>query len=213
MCNGLLAAVVAVNSKVTTWCPTIMDSLLLQGDALYRHLSTVVNASGALSVKELQNVQLVSINGKNFNMEYCVGDDDEAYCGFLYLQADNIGVPLYTIEGALDILFGARNCSSVLIVLTDYTIAVIECSNRFFVFDSHSRDDHGLMSSSGTSTLIDVGTSCAMVSNFVYQLASSLKLKKLAQFEMIGIKPRHVDTGDAQSNFYSMHVFYYPSQE
>jgi hypothetical protein len=163
-----------------------MDKILLEGDSVYRTLKLDTDKY-LVSLMDLKVIQSVIVSGQQYNIEYCMDEAGEPLCGLLYMSSMYCELALYTLNQALDVLFN-KQCNGCLLVLVDYTVAIIRSGSSFFVFDSHSRNCDGMQCESGTSTLVYVGTTCLSVSNFIIRLSQSLQLRRNAQFEIIGIK-------------------------
>lgn len=163
-----------------------MDKILMEGDAVYRTLKKDCDKD-LVSLMELKVIDSVIVSGQQYKIEYCMDETGEPLYGLLYLSAMYCELSLYSVHQALDVLFN-RQCNGCLLVLAEYTIAVIKSDTNYFVFDSHSRDVNGMLTESGTSTLMFVGSTHFSVANFITCLSQSLRLRRNSQFEMMGIK-------------------------
>lgn len=74
-----------------------------------------------------------------------------------------------------------------MILLDDYAMAIIRIGQQYYCFDSHSRDECGMLHEAGTSTFVNIGRSLQSVSDFILRLSKSLNLKMTSQFEMVGV--------------------------
>jgi len=65
-----------------------------------------------------------------------------------------------------------KDLCGCLIVVAEYTIAVLRSDGVYFAFDSHSRDKDGMSSQCGTSTLVCLGIELSNVVKFIIRLHS-----------------------------------------
>jgi hypothetical protein len=179
-----MAVIGSVAKKPSLWCSADMDNILEEGDSLFKKF---FKTDKSPTLMELKSVDRINFNGFQFGIEYCFDENGvEALCGQLRstLCSD---VPTRSLEAALYFLFINKGCIGALVVLSEYTVAVIKTDDTYMVFDSHSRDVYGWMNPLGASTLMNIGATHQSVVDFLLQLANSLNLQSTDQFEMIGI--------------------------
>lgn len=123
--------------NLSFWKSTDLDKILIEGDKLYKSLNVI----GPLDVDDIPRsitMSNISCSVTLLNLETCVANINEGY-------------PL------LQIPFSTRqnNDNSGLIIIDGYTIAVFQLPDgKFYVFDSHSRDERGLSVFDGKSCLL-----------------------------------------------------------
>lgn len=50
--------------------------------------------------------------------------------------------------------FYTSNCNSLLVIVNDFTYAIIKCDNYLYLFDSHSKSPTGRISANGTASIM-----------------------------------------------------------
>lgn len=186
-----MAIIMAESKNPRTWCEDDMDSVLIKGDDFYKELRKSVS-NDYVSLLDLTIVTSAQIGGQNYQMDYILNEGEALY-GLLYSSTPSTEVSLFTLHAALSMLFNMQ-CNACLLVLEEYTVAVLESDRDFFVFDSHSRDARGMVSESGTSTLMYVGNTYECVAEFIKHLALSLGLQKKSRFEVMGVRCKMIDS-------------------
>jgi hypothetical protein len=146
-----MAIAVSVGTKPTNWCAADMDRILLQGDSMYKHLRKGITQLPTLN--DITRISEITVNSQKYSIRYCLDDDEDTVCGLLFATHSDPELRLYTLCQALDMIFTKDLCGC-LIVVAEYTIAVLRSDGVYFAFDSHSRDKDGMSSQCGTSTLV-----------------------------------------------------------
>lgn len=151
---------------------------------MFNHLRKGITKLPPLN--DITSTSEITVNNQKYSIRYCLDDDEETLCGLLFATRSDPEFRLYTLCQALNIIF-TKDCCGCLIVLSEYTIAVLRCDGVYFAYDSHSRDKDGMLSECGTSTLVCLGSELPHVVQFIIRLAQSLHLKRTTQFEMVGV--------------------------
>ena len=138
-CNTLTSICWSVNRRVKIWKTSDLDFLLTKGDELFK----VVNINPSLYFDELPKE--LKLSGIDFKVEFSRVDNgfwrDESNCFDVFLDDD---------------LFFSENTNGALLFLQGYTISLLKDNEtkNIYVFDSHSRDEHGQPSPEGKSILM-----------------------------------------------------------
>ena len=137
-CNSLFAICWSKIRKVTIWKVLDLDTILENGDQLYKEL----NKHGLLGVEDLPNT--VVIYEQSFSVEMLSNES-----GILTRNYNIDSTSLLQLYG---------NClntgSGALFFLNNYTFSLIWNKQAFYLFDAHSRDKDGLITPDGTSILL-----------------------------------------------------------
>ena len=133
-CNALFAICWSVIRKVSLWKTADLDHILIEGDKVYKSL----NVLDFLAADQLPNVIIQS--GRNF----CITIDPIA----------NETIDLVFQNGFLNIMQVYCNANGFLLFISGYTIALILLNDKFYIFDSHSRNERGLTVFDGKSVLL-----------------------------------------------------------
>jgi hypothetical protein len=94
--------------------------------------------------------EILSINNETFNLEY-----SDSFSGALWMARNN--EPYVTLEHAFHEVFDTGNYKACLLTIQANTVAVLmPFPDVFKVFDSHSRDMHGMPAAMGYSVLVSI---------------------------------------------------------
>lgn len=183
MSNAIYAIAKSKVKPVSSWMTVDVDEVLSFGDKLYLDTAASLNTSMYLLAQELP--QKISTCNTEFTLS-----QSEPMSGLLF---NNTSQPPYlSIHDAIhNALCLEGQHDSCLIILSVYTFALLrDCSlNKHYVFDSHSRDAHGMACPNGTSVLMEVGNHALHVVDYINQLARSLglHLQRQCKFEVVPI--------------------------
>ena len=130
-CNALLPVCWAKVRKVSRWYTVDLDHVLDLGDNLFRHLGF----NRCLDASDLPNQIVLEV----FN------------CSITKL---NLHDGEATIGSKRFLLNPFQNRKSVLLFMNGTVTAIIELSQAFYLFDSHSRNRQGLADRGGSSVLL-----------------------------------------------------------
>ncbi|CAB4005683.1 ATP-dependent DNA helicase PIF1 [Paramuricea clavata] len=121
--------------SVNIWDTPLMNMLLINANNLYAIISQHIQKDFLL----LTDVpEILSINNDTFNLEY-----SDSFSGALWMDQGN--EPYVTLEHAFHEVFDAGNYKACLLTIQANTVAVLmPFPDVFKVFDSHSRDMHGM---------------------------------------------------------------------
>ena len=137
MCNALFSVCFSVTRKACHWTTWDLDYILNMGDALYNRVGLI---GQMLPADRLPDI--VSFEGFNIQIHKA------------HLQD---GLLRRTNESFLQISdhFNSNSGrSGMIFIIGGFTFSIIYTSAGVYVFDSHSRDDNGFPSPTGTSVLM-----------------------------------------------------------
>ena len=203
-CMSLMALVTAQQKPPNQWTRADLDGVLLEGDELYDRCR---GERTFLLTTELPST--VSRVGQTYSMRYHNG-----FCGTLgRLLTD---APFYTLHDAIIsaqrvsrvnfLLIGTASLSSACLVMN------LGGQHGCYVFDSHSRNQHGMSGADGTSVLLKL-SNLEMVSQYVQSLAASMKLGSHHQFEVVPCSLRLNSQTSSTPGFYAPLEQYVQQQE
>ena len=203
-CMSLMALVTAQQKPPNQWTTADLDGVLLEGDELYDRCR---GERTFLLTTELPST--VSRVGQTYSMRYHNG-----FCGTLgRLLTD---APFYTLHDAIIsaqrvsrvnfLLIGTASLSSACLVMN------LGGQHGCYVFDSHSRNQHGMSGADGTSVLLKL-SNLEMVSQYVQSLAASMKLGSHHQFEVVPCSLRLNSQTGRTAGFYAPLEQYVQQQE
>ena len=132
---------------VNTWNSFSLDTILLNGNSLYSCISNLVNKDLLLLIDV---PELVSIYDEIYNLDY-----SDPLAGDVFMGCSD--EPFYSLEDALNKIFlcSRLNYNYALLTIGCNTVAIFKISERTYkIFDSHSRDLHGMPHSSGKCVLL-----------------------------------------------------------
>ena len=133
-CNSLLALCWSKIRDCRIWQKNDLDHVLNEGGQRYKSLNTI----------DLLSVDYLPHTVKLFNLEININ--------FLHLKTSDV-----TLADGLPFLrccIPHNICDGLLLFIGGNTTAIVPGQNKFYLFDSHSRDDRGLCVSDGTSVLL-----------------------------------------------------------
>ena len=136
-CNALFALCWSLVRRVSIWQTADLDHILAFGDLNYKRLGT----RNILTVDDLPGI--VEGDGCSFGVELLSLENGEVNCfstGFPFLRA---------IHDSCE-----KSGVGFLIFITGYTVAIVPMGNKFYLFDSHSRNRLGEVVPDGTSVLL-----------------------------------------------------------
>ena len=127
------------------WNQSILDTIMVNGNNLYSIISKSINKSYLL----LTDVpEFVEMKNNTFCLEY-----SDSFSRALFMNVSSY--PYVTLENALHEVFNTLNYNSCLLTIGMNTVAIMmPFPDVFKVFDSHSRDVHGMSSTSRHCILI-----------------------------------------------------------
>ena len=188
---SLCSIVYNENKSVNIWDTSIMNQILCYGNNLYSVVSQCVQKDFLL-LTEIP--ELVDIGSDTYHLEY-----SESFSGALFMT---VNFDAYvTLEHAFNEIFFTSNYKSCLITVGINTVAVfMPFPDVFKIFDSHSRDLHGMPCASGYCILTSV--------EGIQNLAQYFRLTSCSQnqhvcipFELKGVKcNRRLDLSNRLSN-------------
>ena len=203
-CMSLMALVTAQQKPPNQWTRADLDGVLLEGDELY---DSCRGERTFLLTTELPST--VSRVGQTYSMRYHNG-----FCGTLgRLLSD---APFYTLH---DAIISAQRVSRVNFLLIGTASVSSACllmnlggQHGCYVFDSHSRNQHGMSGADGTSVLLKL-SNLEMVSQYAQSLAASMKLGSHHQFEVVPCSLRLNSQTSNTPGFYAPLEQYVQQQE
>ena len=203
-CMSLMALVTAQQKPPNQWTTADLDGVLLEGDELYDRCR---GERTFLLTTELPST--VSRVGQTYSMRYHNG-----FCGTLgRLLTD---APFYTLH---DAIISAQRVSRVNFLLIGTASVSSACllmnlggQHGCYVFDSHSRNQHGMSGADGTSVLLKL-SNLEMVSQYAQSLAASMKLGSHHQFEVVPCSLRLNSQTSSTPGFYAPLEQYVQQQE
>jgi hypothetical protein len=165
--------------SVNIWDTPLMNMLLVNANNLYAIISQHIQKDFLL----LTDVpEILSINNDTFNLEY-----SDSFSGALWMECNN--EPYVTLEHAFHDVFDAGNYKSCLLTIGANTVAVLmPFPDVFKVFDSHSRDMHGMPAAMGYSVLVSIEGIQNLISFFHNSCNYPGQNSENSLFELKGVK-------------------------
>ena len=157
--NALCSIVSSWESDPNEWDKSTLDHILLEGDKLYKHFT-----SNGIVYPTLEEVPKR------------VGTISTPYYGTVFLEKSE--PPIYSLSDALKACLVEIHVGCVFTMgLTNpsYSSAILKNKSTLHFFDSHSRDEYGMMSPDGKATMTK-HNNVESLAKFIKDLASSLKL-------------------------------------
>ena len=144
--------------QVNLWKTTDLDRILIEGDKLYKQL----DINRHLSVDEMPH--FIEIDGviTDFNFLNFTNGEAKLISDYPFLQ-----IPLSRSEN-LDF--------NALMIINSFTIAIMSRPQGYFIFDSHSRNELGLLDPSN-------GKSCLLKFDNIFELEKYVQFFYLQQME------------------------------
>ena len=137
-CNTLTSICWSVNRRVKIWKSFDLDYILIKGNEIFE----AVNLNRSLYFDELPKE--FKLAGTDITVEFSKIDN-----GFLRERFNSFDVFLN-----IDFFF-SDNSNGAILFFQGYTISLLkDDSKNIYIFDSHSRDDHGQPSPEGKSILM-----------------------------------------------------------
>ena len=135
-CNALFSICWSIVKKISLWKSQDLDTILYEGDKIYKSL----NADVYLAVDELPTT--ISFHNSQFNIS------------LLNIETRKPK----EIKDFLQQMYSCKNdkgdASGCLIFIDYSTIALMSLSGNYYLFDSHSRNERGLIIDNGYSVLL-----------------------------------------------------------
>ena len=143
LCSTVYNEIISVN----IWDTAIMNQILFYGNNLYSLVSQSINKDFLLLTEV---PEFVAINNDTFNLAY-----SESFSGAIFMTINNY--PYVTIQYACNEIFFNLHYKSCLLTIGMSTVAIfMPFPDVFKIFDSYSRDLHGMPCASGDCVLITV---------------------------------------------------------
>ena len=184
---GLQCSVIVLESfrvllhvEPSNWTPGIIDNIVIMGDRMFNEY--VQNSPRMLMCTELPRTFM--------NDDHCYEleiFDDNFFTGFILID-DNVTEMNNQLLPALKEAFEISN--TLFFVFHEYSISLMKCEMKFYIFDSHSRDAEGIMTcSTGTAVLLMFDT-IELLHAHLCKLFFSMGLQKNELFEMTPVRLR-----------------------
>ena len=175
-CMSLMALITAQDTPPDQWTAAVLDSILFEGDTLY---SSCRGTKTFVLINELPPT--VKRKEHSYTMRY-----HDGYCGTL--GRTKTETPFYTLQDAVTSAQRISQYSFLLIGSERESYACLLMNfpnqNGCYIFDSHSRNQHGMGSPQGTSVIVKLpGTN--NVADHMLCLARSLGLLPEHTFEVV----------------------------
>ncbi|XP_062575337.1 putative autophagy-related protein 11 [Saccostrea cucullata] len=188
--NALSSIIFSRVKNQNAWLSSDIDKILTTGNELYGYLqasSTVQNEY--LLIDELPNE--IEVYDKCFSVQ--TFESQVGLIGYDERLRDDVEMFGMSILEALQRSFEMAECSFV--CFGGNTFSVMKVGKQYFLFDSHARDQSGLLDANGKSTLIGVET-LEGVAQHCLQLALSLSVNQNSQFEITPVNIIELGTDD-----------------
>ena len=176
------ALVLMENKSPLLWNRNDIDLCIIDGNERFlEHCINIKSQPRQLLVRELPQ----SINAYGTLIQLCQLDSD-IKVGTLNQSSNSTNNAIFTsIEEAISRCFDQFN--SCFLVCGGQTIAIAKREDIFFVFDSHSRGNDGLVHHTGNSVLVSF-TEIEVLIGFIKELfIESLLLRPSEQFELVPV--------------------------
>jgi hypothetical protein len=181
--------------SVNIWDTPLMNMLLVNANNLYAIISQHIQKDFLL----LTDVpEILPINNDTFNLEYC----SDSFSGALWMEYNN--EPYVTLEHAFHEVFDAGNYRACLLIIQANTVAVLmPFPDVFKVFDSHSRDMHGMPAAMGYSVLVSIEGIQNLIHFFHNTNSCNFYPGQNSLFELKGVKcHRNISLSNSLDNHY-----------
>ena len=162
---------------INLWTSSTLNNILTIGNNMYISIRCSVQTNDYLLLTDVPCI--VSIYNKVYTLAY-----SESLTGNLFMTSNN--GPYMSLQNALTELFSncQLNYNCCLLTIGINTVAVIKNSDQSFkVFDSHSRDLHGMPHSFGKCSLLTIEE----IENLVSYLQISCLQIGVVPFEIKGV--------------------------
>ena len=177
-CIVLEALRQTLHKPPSCWESTDIDEIVVQGDALFSEYLPEGDER-MLMVNELP--RLFERNGVTYELEIL---DDSFATGFI---DESCNVSDVQVSLAVALANGFDIASMLILVFDSYTICMVKSDEKYYVFDSHSRNAEGCSSVDGTAVLLEFQI-VHQVHEYLQTLFESLNLKRNAIFELTPVK-------------------------
>ena len=145
-CNALLA--LCQLPLLTTYPPEALDSILLEGDQLYKNIQMKLSPADRNQYMTFgQLPSRIPIQ----DPKYTVSKHESFHTHGRHLERSQ-GLMISLHEALLRSFYQAN---TVLVMIGANAVAMFKKQDKYFVFDSHSRDENGLVTSDGHSVLLE----------------------------------------------------------
>ena len=145
-CNALLA--LCQLPLLTTYPPEALDSILLEGDQLYKNIQMKLSPADRNQYMTFgQLPSRIPIQ----NPKYTVSKHESFHTHGRHLERSQ-GLMISLHEALLRSFYQAN---TVLVMIGANAVAMFKKQDKYFVFDSHSRDENGLVTPDGHSVLLE----------------------------------------------------------
>ena len=173
---SLCSIVYSEIKSVNIWDTLIMNQILEYGNNLFSIITRSINKDFLL----LTDVsEFVDIEDDTFCLEY-----SEPFSGALFVSVNND--PYVTLEHSFNEIFFSLNYKSCLLTIGMNTVAIfMPFPNVFKIFDSHSRDLHGMPCASGYAVLTSV-EGVENLAEYFHFMSNSCHLNLHIPFEVKG---------------------------
>lgn len=175
---SLYAVVYNEIKSVIIWDLALLNSFLVNGNILYTIISSILK--DFLLLTEVP--EILSIGNDTFSLVY-----SDSFFGALWMDQNN--GPYVTLEHAFHEVFDAGNYKAVLLTVGASTVAVLmPFPHVFRVFDSHSRNMHGMLVAVGYSVLVSIEGIQNLVRFFHHNCNRLDQNNQNTLFELKGLK-------------------------
>ena len=161
----------------SNWTPEMIDNLVINGDRMFNEY--VQNNPRMLMCTELPRTFM--------NDHHCYEleiFDDNFFSGFI-LNDDNVNEMNRQLLPALR--EALKNPTHFFFVFHEYTISLMKCKIKYYLFDSHSRNEEGTSSWEGMAVLLKFDT-IELLHAHLCKLFISMDLQRNELFEMTPVR-------------------------
>ena len=145
-CNALLA--LCQLPQLTTYTPEALDSILLEGDQLYKDIQMKLCPADRNQYMTFgQLPSRIPIQ----NPKYTVSKHESFHTHGRHLERSQ-GLMISLHEA---LLRSFHQANTILVMIGENAVALLKKLDKYFVFDSHSRDENGLVTPDGHSVLLE----------------------------------------------------------
>ena len=170
----LKAVIYNCKTNASTWTTEKLNEMLLLGNSLYCHLSKLTGKDYLL-LSETPSALSVD------NSMYFIAKSDSITGDFIYMSG--VRDCYMSLQHALTVLM-AEYRTFMLTIQINTVIITIDNQGHYKLFDSHPRDSHGNVATTGKSILLEFnGTE-----ELVQYLKSFYAATSAVQFEILGVK-------------------------
>ena len=154
----------------SVWKTSNLDEILLKGDKMYQRIDTHHKHQYLLLGDIPSNVAVFA----------------EPFHGLINGKTDT---PFYSLNDAVNELLSMHESCLFTMGTSEpcYTSAIFKCEEQYYFFDSHSRNDVGMLSPEGKAC-VTIHTNTENLCVFIRNLAATLNLKGNVPFEIAAFK-------------------------